>query len=306
MRNTVINQLFEYTSKNPNVYLLTGDLWYSVVDEFALKLPNQFINVWIAEQNMIGIAVGLALTWKKVFCFSIIPFVTMRCYEQIRVDVCYQNVDVNLIWVWWWFAYGTAWSTHYGIEDINVMRWLPNMKILAPADKIEAKKCMKYILDNKGPFYMRLNKWGETDIHIDDLTEKDISKPIEVQPGTEILIIVTGNILQSAKIIVENLKENWISVQLLSIPMIKPIGSKYILECVKWKKAVFTIEEHTIIGWLGSTIAEILAENKIGITFKRFGINDSFPVLVGDQEYMRDQNGLDKNIIIDNILKITK
>ena len=165
MRNTIINYIHKQALKDKNIIFLTADLWYSVIEPFMKQLPKQCLNIWISEQNMIGIAAWLALSWKRVFCYSIIPFVTMRCYEQIRVDICYQNLDVYMIWVWWWFAYWTLWVTHYWLEDINLMRWIPNMKVLSPADGIEAEKSIKYAFNTKWPWYLRLNRWWEKIIH---------------------------------------------------------------------------------------------------------------------------------------------
>lgn len=302
MRNTVINYLYEEAKKDKNIMLLIWDLWYWVVEEFQKNIPDQFINVGIAEQNMIGIAAGLALTWKKVFCYSIVPFVTMRCYEQIRVDVCSQNLDVTLIGVWWWFAYGSLGNTHYGIEDINVMKWLPNMKILAPADKHEAKLCVEYLFAYKWPCYIRLNRWWEPDVYENWLSDISIENGIELKTGNDISIISTGNILWNVIKTAEILEKQWIHTQVISIPCIKPMNADAIVSHIKSKKWIFTVEEHTIIWWLGDSIASIMAENRIASIFKKFGIPDIFPSLVWNQEYMRGLVWLDPESLAKSIL----
>jgi len=302
MRNVVINYIYQEAKKDKKIMLLVGDLGYSVIENFQNDFPEQFINIGIAEQNMIGIAAGLALTGKKVFCFSIIPFLTMRAYEQIRVDICCQNLDVNLIGVGWWFAYWSLGNTHYGIEDINIMKWLPNMKILAPADKHEAKICMDHLFANKWPFFVRLNRWWEADIHTQWLDTIDISKWIEVKAWNNICLISTGNILWTVLKTAELLEKSWINTQIISIPLIKPMDTKEIIKFIEWKKWVFTIEEHTIVWWLGDSIASIIAENNINTKFKKFGIPDIFPSLVGNQEYMRTLVGLDSEVLAKNIL----
>ena len=304
MRNVVINYIYQEAKKDKNIILLVGDLGYSVIENFQNDFPEQFINIGIAEQNMIGIAAGLALTGKKVFCFSIIPFLTMRAYEQIRVDICSQNLDVNLVGVGWWFAYWSLGNTHYGIEDINIMKWLPNMKILAPADKDEAKICMKYLFANKWPFFLRLNRWWEADIHTQWLDAIDITKWIEVKSGKDICLISTGNILWTVLKTAELLEKSGISSQVISIPLIKPMDTKEIIKFIEWKKWVFTIEEHSIIWWLGDSIASIIAENSIITRFKKFGIPDIFPSIVWNQEYMRDLIELNPDILAKNILDI--
>ncbi len=304
MRNTIINHLYQEAKKDKNIILLIWDLWYWVIEEFQKNLPDQFINMGIAEQNMAGIAAGLALTGKKVFCYSIIPFLIMRAYEQIRVDVCYQNLDVNFIGIAWWFAYWSLGNTHYGIEDINLMKWLPNMKILSPADKYEAKVCMEYLFANKWPFFVRLNRWWEADAHIHWLDAVDITKGITAKSWKDICVISTGNILWTVIKTAEILEKNWISTQVVSIPLIKPMNQKAIIDYIEWKKWVFTIEEHTIIWWLGDSIASIIAENNISTKFKKFWIPDIFPSLVGNQEYMRNLVGLDEEDLSKNILDI--
>jgi transketolase len=252
---------------------------------------------------MIWIAAWLALSGKKVFCYSIVPFIVMRPYEQIRVDVCYQDLDVTMIWVWWWYAYWNLWWTHHWLEDINLMKWLPNMKILSPADKIEIEWSLEYIFNNKWPLYIRLNRWWEKNIHTENV-KIDIKNWININNWTDILIISTWNITQEAIKTVEEIEKHWISVNLTSIPLIKPINESNILSLIKWKKWVFTIEEHSVIWWLWDSIACLIAENNINIIFKKFGINDIFYELLWNQEYMRKQAWLDFEFISSNILKL--
>lgn len=304
MRNTIINYIHQEAKKDKNIMLLVWDLGYSVIEEFQKDLPDQFINIGIAEQNMAGIAAGLALTGKKVFCYSIIPFLIMRAYEQVRVDVCAQNLDVNFIGVAGGFAYGSLGNTHYSIEDINLMKWLPNMKILAPADKHEARICMDYLFANKWPFFVRLNRWWEADVYVDWLGTVDITKGIEAKSGKDICLISTGNILWTVMKTAEILEKSWISTQVVSIPLIKPMDPKAIINYIQGKKWVFTIEEHTIIWWLGDSIASIIAENTINTKFKKFGIQDVFPSTVWDQGYMRKLVGLDEEDLSKNILDL--
>ncbi|MDD3262623.1 MAG: transketolase C-terminal domain-containing protein [Candidatus Absconditabacteria bacterium] len=302
MRNAVIDYIYEKAKDDKNIMLLVGDLGYSVIEQFQTDLPEQFINIGIAEQNMIGIAAGMALTGKKVFCFSIVPFLTMRAYEQIRIDVCSQNLDVNLIGVGGGFAYGSLGNTHYGIEDINVMKGLPNMKILAPADKIESNVCMDYLFANKGPFFVRLNRGGEPDVHTNLLTNINIEKGVEIKKGTDICLFSTGIILGTVLKTAEILEKKGLSTQIISLPLIKPLSQDVVLNYLRDKKGVFTIEEHNVIGGLGDSIASIIAENNIDIKFKKIGIPDIFPSTVGNQDYMRtlvllDEENLSKNIL---------
>jgi len=305
MRNTIINAIHEKAKNDKNIVFLTADLWYSVIENFQRELPEQCINIGIAEQNMVWIAAWLALTGKKVFCYSIVPFVTMRCYEQIRVDLCYQNLDVTLIGVWWWFAYGTLWSTHYGIEDINIMKWLPNMKVLSPADKIEVVWSLNYVFNNSWPLYIRLNRWWERDIH-EKLWDFNIENWITIKQWNDVVLISTGNILEEVIKASKILEDNNVSTKIISIPLVKPINSQTILDAMKWKNAVFTIEEHTVVWWLWDSVASIVAENNVSIKFKKIWIPDTFYYIVWNQEYMRKLVWIDGEGISNTILQIIK
>lgn len=305
MRNTLINEIHNRARQDKNIVFLTWDLWYSVIENFQKELPEQCINIWISEQNMIWIAAWLALSWKKVFCYSIVPFIVMRPYEQIRVDVCYQNLDITLIGVWWGYAYGNLWWTHHWIEDINVMKWLPNMKVLSPADKMEIISSIEYIFNSKWPMYIRLNRWWELDIH-NNIPLFNIEKWIRLKQWNDILIISTWNILKLAIESSDLLENFWWSVELMSLPLIKPINTTYLLSVMRWKKWVFTIEEHSIIGWLWDSIASIVAENWVFTRFKKFWINDKFYELLWDQNYMRKQAWLDSDVMVNEIINILK
>jgi transketolase len=302
MRNTLINEIHNRAKHDKNIIFLTWDLGYSVIENFQNELPEQCINIWISEQNMIWIAAWLALSGKKVFCYSIVPFIVMRPYEQIRVDVCYQNLDVTLIWVWWWYAYWNLWWTHHWIEDINLMKWLPNMKILSPADKVEINWSLDYIFNDKWPLYIRLNRWWEKNIHNEDIIF-NIQNWININEWKDILILTTWNITQVAIDATKLLENNWLSTKLVSIPLIKPLNQNFILSLIKWKKWIFTIEEHNIIWWLWDSIASLIAENNLNVKFKKFWINDIFYELLWNQEYMRKQAWLDNENIKNEIIK---
>ena len=301
MRNAIVNKIWELIKNDKNVYLLTADLWYWVFDEVLKDYPNQCINVWIAEQNMVWIAAGLALSWKKVFCYSIVPFVTMRPYEQIRVDICSHNLDVTLIWVWWWFAYWTLWNTHYWIEDINIMRGLPNMKIFSPADKIEMEIWLNILLEKKWPAYIRLNRWWEEDLHKKLITKDDIINWVKISEWKDLVIFTTWNISLVLIDIIEELKKDWISLKIITIPIIKPINISSIIENIKWFSSVLSLEEHSIIWWLWSSIAEIIAENNLWVKFKRIWIKDEFFYVAWNQDYMKKVAWLDKESIMKEI-----
>ncbi|MCM8758626.1 MAG: 1-deoxy-D-xylulose-5-phosphate synthase [Candidatus Omnitrophica bacterium] len=286
--------------KEKRIFLLTGDLGFSVFETFRDKFPDRFINMGVAEQNMIGVAAGLALCGKIVFVYSIVPFVTLRCLEQVRNDLCYQNLNVRLIGSGGGVTYGTAGATHYGLEDIAIMRSLVNMTVVVPGDRTETELVIRKSISTKGPIYIRIGR-SFGDVH-SSLTKIEFGKGIIVKDGKDIALIATGSMLFLAKKIAEELSRKKISVCFVSMPTIKPIDVNLIKKLVKKTKAIFTIEEHSIIGGLGSAISEIIAETNQKILFKRYGFHDRYMKLVGSQEYLLRKNGLMPEQIVSDIL----
>jgi transketolase len=291
MRNTFINTLLEESKNNKNIILLTADLGYSVVEEYMDKLPRQYLNVGISEQNMTGMAAGMAMEGRLPIIYSIIPFVTMRNFEQIRNDICYQNMNVKIVGVGAGFSYGPYGHTHHALEDIGILRMLPNLVILTPGDPIEVKLATQAMLHHTGPVYLRIGKKGEPNIH-SKVPTFTIGRGIVLQDGTDITIFGTSTMLETASQVTKELKRRNISVQLISIHTVKPIDEKLILASAKKTKNIVTIEEHSIIGGLGSALAEVLAESGLAYKFKRFGVPDRFTKEIGLQDYMRGRNGL--------------
>lgn len=304
MRNTLVNLILKEAEKNPNIYFLTADLGYSVIEEFQRKLPKQCINVGISEQNMVGIAAGLALNGKKVFVYSIVPFATMRCFEQIKVDICYQNLDVTVIGVGGGFAYGSLGPTHHAVEDIAVMSSLPNMKVVCFADSIEVKALFPQINELGGPTYLRLNRGGESDIHPNSLNCK-FGKAITVKKGNDIALVATGRILEVVVELAKMLKAKDINAEVISMPTVKPLDKNFLFKLALRKNAIFTFEEHNIVNGFGTMIAGLILENHPNLKlFKRFGIEDVYPKNVGTQEYLRDLNNLSAEKLYKIIKKI--
>lgn len=305
MRTTFCNTLFNLAQNNKDIMLLTADLGFSVFEQFITDLPKQYLNVGISEQNMAGMAAGMAMEGKSPVIYSIVPFATMRNFEQIRNDICYQNQNVKIVGVGAGFSYGPYGHTHHGLEDIGIMRTLANMVILTPGDPVEVKLATEAMIKHKGPVYMRLGKAGEPIIH-KVIPKFEIGKGILLGKGKDVTLIGTSTLLQRTIEVAQKLKEKGISVRLISMPTIKPIDEKIILESVKITKAIFTVEEHSIIGGLGSSVAEVLSENSSGVIFKRIGVSDAFTKGIGLQEYMREKNGLGVAQIVNNILEIIK
>ncbi|MBI2024669.1 MAG: 1-deoxy-D-xylulose-5-phosphate synthase [Candidatus Harrisonbacteria bacterium] len=296
MRKAFIDTLFELARKDKNIFLLNADLGFSVLEKFNQAYPKRAINMGIAEANSIGTAAGLALSGKTVFVYSIIPFVTFRVLEQIRNDVAMQEANVKIVGIGSGWSYGSLGATHHAIEDIAVLRSIPGMRIVCPGDPIEAAAATKAITKTKGPFYFRLNKAGDPIVH-KTIPKFRIGEAIQVRPGKDLTIITTGNALPGGAIVSDILSEDGLSVRLISMHTIKPLDEATVKKAAKETKAIFTLEDHNILGGLGSAVAEILAENRFGGVFHRFGAKDAFTHIAGPHDFLREHHGLSpKNI----------
>lgn len=291
MRKTFIKTLLEEAKKDKSIFLITGDLGFMALEEFRDQLPKQYLNAGVSEQNMVAIAAGLALTGKKVYAYSIIPFATMRPFEHVRNDICYQNLNVKIVGVGAGFSYSLYGSTHHGIEDIGIMRTLPNMIVVCPGDPWEVEMATKASVKREGPMYLRLGKAGEPILH-KNLKNFKIGQAVEMMQGKDAAIIATSNILDEAIEAGELLKSQNIRTRVISMHTIKPIDKQIIIKAAKETKAIITLEEHNIIGGLGSAVAEVLAENHQSVKFKRLGVPDEYPHVVGSQKFLRQKYGL--------------
>ncbi|PIT83933.1 1-deoxy-D-xylulose-5-phosphate synthase [Candidatus Micrarchaeota archaeon CG10_big_fil_rev_8_21_14_0_10_45_29] len=303
MRKTFVEKLLLYAKKYPSLMVVTGDLGYSVFEPFMQKFPEKFINAGIAEQNMMGMSAGLALSGKIVFAYSITPFATVRPLEQIRVDICYHNLPVRIIGTGAGLSYGTLGPTHHGTEDLALMRAMPNMAVCAPADKYELAKIMDASMKMKTPLYIRIGRSQEPDVHSFPPPLK-IGKGLEVySKGGDFAIISCGNMvhtaLQAAAILFKEGKKG----KVISMHTIKPLDSALVLSLAK-KMPLFTLEEHSIIGGLGSAVAETLADAGVcPPVFERFALPDAFQKAVGKHEFLRMKNGLTPEAVAKKIIK---
>lgn len=304
MRNAFINKLSELANKHDDVYLITADTGFHVFDKFKETFPDRYLNVGISESCMIGIAAGLALSGKKVFVYAIVPFVTMRCFEQIRMDLCYQKLPVKLVGVGQGFTYGSAGASHQSIEDIAVMNCLPNMKVVCPGDPVEVELAMDAVFSSDGPVYLRLGKSGEKVIHTQRPASFEIGKGIRLCAGGQIAIISTGNMLETAADVHKILKGKKIDAELISMHTVKPMDEELIIEISNRCNAIFTLEEHSVIGGLGSRVADIIAEKRLKVILIKFGVPDRYIDAVGDQSYLRDYYGLTAEKISESILNL--
>jgi len=305
MREIFFDTLMNIAKNNDRIFLLAGDVGYGIFKKYKNTFPKRMINVGVAEANLIGIGAGLSLSGKNVYCYSITPFITTRCFEQIRIDLCYQNLDVKLVGSGAGLTYGLEGMTHHAIEDISIMRSLPNMTVVAPGDPIEYKAIARLSVSQKGPMFIRLEKKYKPKIHSDS-TKFKIGKGSIIDEGNDITIIATGSMLHTAKIVSDELRKRGISATLISMHTIKPLDETLILDCAKNSNAIFTIEEHSIIGGLGSAVSEVLSEVSYSGLFKRIGLPDKYHNTVGTPEYLRKKCSLTPEQIEKTIIKLYK
>ena len=293
LRTAFIDTLRELARIDDRIFLLTADMGYSVFETFRDEFPDRFLNTGIAEQNTIGIAAGLAARGKIVYVYSIIPFVTMRCFEQVRLDLAYNFMNVKLVGVGAGLTYGPLGSSHHALEDIAIMRSLPDMTVLCPGDPIETRELIKRSYEYEGPVYIRLGKNGEPKIH-PDKTRIEIGKSITVLEGNDLALITTSNMLETGKKWVEEWKQDGVNVSLISMPSLKPFDSSTVKNLIDKEIPIITLEEHSVIGGLGSIISQVIATTGKPVKFQQIGINDKFSHVIGGHEFQRKKFMLDK------------
>lgn len=291
MRMIFAQKLTELARKDNDICIVTPDMGYSILDCFEKEFPERFFNVGIAEQNAVSLAAGLALSGKKPYVYSIIPFSTMRCFEQIRVDVAYMRTNVKIVGVGAGFEYGSAGYTHQGVEDLSVMRCLPGMTIVAPGDNREMENLLPQLSSYKGPAYIRIGRHNRGTINT---TEKiQLGKASIIEQGEDIAVIATSNMLPIAYDYAQQLKKKGTAPMLISMHTVKPVDKECIVKLIDGGYAIYTFEEHTVVGGLGSAVAEIIAESGRAVKFKRIGIQDEYSHVVGSAQYIREQFKLD-------------
>ena len=301
MRDEFVRVLTELAESDPDLFLLTGDLGFGVLTEFAKIFPNQFLNVGVAEQNLSGVAAGLALEGKTVFTYSIANFNTFRCLEQIRNDICYHNLNVKIVSVGGGFVYGPLGISHHATEDLAIMRAIPNLTVVAPGDKIEAGLATKSLYDYEGPAYLRLGRGGEPKLHL-EVPDFTLGKAIPLYEKGEIVMLSTGGILVNVLEAREILLKAGIECSVFTVPTVEPMDVDLIEKLCRTVRLIVTVEEHIINGGLGSSAAEILAEYpNPSARLIRIGIRKGFTSEIGDQNYLRELNGLDPSSIAKKI-----
>jgi transketolase len=304
MRNTFLNTLFELAKEDRRIVFITGDLGFGVVEPYMTELPDQFVNAGVAEQNMTGMAAGMALSGRIVFTYSIANFPTLRCLEHVRNDVCYHQANVKVVSVGGGFAYGSMGATHFATEDLGVMRMLPGLTVVAPGDPVETEAATRALVEHEGPCYLRLGKAGEPVVHKGPI-EFALGRAIQLRDGTDATIISTGGLLNNAVLAADALEQRGVRTRVVSMHTLKPLDEAAVLAAAQETGALFTLEEHSILGGLGSAVAEVLAESDAPhAPFRRLGVPSHFAPRVGTQEYMLSEHGLAPPQIVETVTRV--
>ena len=299
--------LCELGEKDPNIVALTADLKGSTkIGDFGEKFPERIFNVGIAEQNMYGVAAGLAKCGFIPFASSFSVFASLRALDQIHTDLCYQNLNVKIIGTHAGTSFGQAGSTHHAIEDFAVIRGLVNMTLICPADGIETGLAVRAAAATPGPFYIRINRGFDQVVYNTDDYGFEVGKAVVMNEGTDITVIACGacvyQAVQAAKILDYDHK---IKVRVLNMHTLKPIDKEAILKAVNDTRRIITVEDHTVIGGLGSAVAEVVVESGKACAFRRLGLQDHFSA-IGLHEDLMAMYEIDANGIVKNVLDVMK
>ena len=282
--------LAELGKTNPDIVVLDADLACSTQTQiFAKEFPDRFFDAGIAEQDMIAAAAGLASVGKIPFAASFAMFITGRAYDQVRNSVCYPEFNVKIVGTHGGVTVGEDGASHQALEDISLMRGIPNMSVIVPADCRECEQVIKFAAENYGPMYIRIPRTNVCDIFDDDY-EFDFCKACVLEEGDDVTVISNGETLAEVIVACENLKQQGYSVQIIHVPVVKPLDGGTIIDCVKKTRFVITVENHSIIGGLGSAVCELLSEY-YPVPVHRIGVNDTFGQS-GKSEQLLDYYGL--------------
>jgi transketolase len=300
MRNAFAKKITELAGQDPRVVLLSGDIGNRLFDNLKAKCPERFFNCGVAEANMIGVAAGMAMSGLRPFCYTIAPFITYRCMEQIRVDVCYHHLPVVIVGTGAGLSYAGLGATHHSCEDMGMLRLLPGLAVVAPADDREVRGALAAALSYPGPVYIRIGKKGEPSVHAAE-PEFVIGKAIAMREGKDVCLLGAGTMMPVVLAAAEKLGQQGVSAYVASFHTIKPLDVKLLGEVFAKFKLVATVEEHSVLGGLGGSIAEWKAEAGAAGKLLRFGCADEFVHETCEQEEAREHFGLTADAIAGRI-----
>lgn len=294
MKTAFITELEHLMDIDKNIVVITADMGFSVFEAIQKKYPKRFFNTGITEQSSTSIAAGLALMGHEVYFYAQAPFVTMRNFEQVRLDLAYNNLNVKLIGTNAGVSLNQLGVSHFAVEDVALIRLLPNFTVFIPGTPSEMKECMQKAHTIKGPTYLRFSKKGTEDI-----------SGLPITDGTDGVLFVSGGLLKMARELVDELKKKNISLSLYSVPIVSPFNKKQFVKQAK-NLPIFTIEEHSVIGGLGTIISEAVVDGRMQNTVTKFGLAHKFIHVTGSIDYLLKTNGLDQQKIQSSIIKELK
>lgn len=307
MRDAFVERLMEMAVADARIMLLTGDLGFGVLVDptpdgsqprFAERLPRQYLNVGVAEQNMTGVATGLALEGRIVFTYSIANFPTLRCLEQVRNDAAYHDANVKIVAIGGGFSYGALGISHHATEDLAIMRSLPHVTVVSPGDRWETQEATTALVETPGTCYLRLDKSPAPPTHRPG-ERFELGRARMVRQGSDITLIATGGILGEALRAADELASRGIESRVLSMHTIKPLDREAIASAARETGGIVTVEEHTVHGGLGGAVAEACLDGgTVPGAFSRIGLEAGFSSAVGSQEYLRSVYGMDAPSIV--------
>jgi transketolase len=298
MRDAFVRELTRVASEDERIVVLTADLGIGLFDELARAAPGRFLNVGIAEQNMVGVAAGLALAGRRVFAYSIAPFVTSRPHDQVRIDVAYHRADVTLVGVGGGVAYGSMGPTHHAIDDLALMRALPGMTVVAPGSPSEAAAATRALAASRGPSYLRLAKNGEPEVLPAGPFRTGVA--CQLRTGRDVTLCSTGALLANVLEAADLLADRGIDAGVLHVPTVKPLDVAALGAALVTAPLLVTVEDHTLQGGFGSAVLEAVADHGLSGAVLRLGIPDCFAPVVGSREHLLDLYGLSPQRIADS------
>jgi len=307
MRNAFADELTKLGQEDPRVVMLSGDIGNKLFDKFKAAQSDRFFNCGVAEQNMMGVAAGLAMNGLRPVAYTITPFITTRCLEQIRTDVAYHDLPVTIVAVGAGLAYAGLGPTHHACEDISFLRSIPSMGVVAPGDKWEVRAALRAAMRQDKPVYIRLGKKNEPVIHEGPIEDFEIGKAIVLAEGTDVCLLSTGNILPEVMHAREVLAAQGVSARAVSFHTVKPVDAAFLAAAFERFERVVTVEEHSVVGGLGSAVAEWAVDAGADARkLLRIGAPDKFFKLSGEQDFARDRLGLTAQAIADRTIATLK
>jgi transketolase len=293
MRDAFVRRLMLLAAADPRITLVTGDLGFGVLTPFKERFPRQYVNAGVAEQNMTGLATGLAREGRIVFTYSIANFPTLRCLEQIRNDACYHKANVKVVAIGGGFSYGALGISHHATEDLSIMRALPEMTVVAPGDLWETEEATAAIANQPGTCYLRLDKSAAPPSHRGDEAFA-LGRARVVRDGADATLVAAGGILGEALAAAEALDGEGIGCRVISMHTLKPFDAGAVVSACRDTGGIVTVEENTVDGGLGGAVAEACLDAGVAPGFfRRIGLRAGFSCIVGSQPYLRGRYGLD-------------